>query len=86
MSWYANYIGTSDKISAALTKQSAGLSGPSKVEFDAALSCIQGLLGQNYNKAAGATAPVLRLTASGSGYEQQQSCTVNIENLGGALV
>lgn len=86
MSWSASYIGTSDKITEALNKQSAGLSGPSKDEFDAALPYISGLLAQNYNKAVGATPPVLRLTASGSGYQEQQNCIVNIENLYGALL
>lgn len=83
MSWSANYIGTPENIAQALKKQSDSISGKSKEELDAALPHIAELLKQNYNKTAH---PVLRLSASGHGHDGYNTCSVNIENLGGILV
>lgn len=83
MSWSANYIGNPLNIVEALKKQSESISGKSKEELDAALPHIADLLKQNYNKNA---EPVLRLSASGHGHDGYNTCSVNIENLGGLLV
>lgn len=83
MSWSVNYLGTPDKITAALEKQSTTLSGPTKTEFDAALPHLVGLVAQNANAA---TAPVLKLDASGSSYSGYSSCSVSLQTLGGTLL
>lgn len=83
MSWSAYYIGTPDNLSEALKKQSDNLSGNSKEEFDAALPHIAALIQQNKGKDK---PPVLHLQASGSAYDGQSSCIVQITSLMGALV
>ncbi len=83
MSWSAYYIGTPDKLTEALQKQSETLTGNCKMEFDAALPHMVGLIQQN--KGADKS-PVLSLAASGSAYSGTSSCTIKIENLGNALI
>lgn len=79
MSWSAYYIGTPDKLVEALTKQSEGLIGNSKTEFDAALPHIIGLIQQNKGKDK---QPILDIRANGSAWDGQSSCTVDIKNMG----
>lgn len=79
MSWNAYYIGTPDKIVEALTKQSQSLTSNSKIEFDAALPHIIGLIQQNKGKDK---PPMLEISANGSAWDGQSSCTVSIKNMG----
>lgn len=88
MSWSVNYIGTAQNIINALNEQSEKFTGQTKEEFDAALPHIRGLLAENY---APEKPPLLKLDASGSGYsvggeQKQRQCSVQIQQLWGALV
>jgi hypothetical protein len=84
MSWSANFIGTPEKVKDALQKQSIGLTGQSKEEFDVVLPYLFGIIDQNFNNDH---APVIKLIASGHGQlDIQRSCSVNIEQLWGLLV
>jgi hypothetical protein len=69
MSWSVNYIGTPEKITAALNEQSTTLTGQSKIEFDAALPNLVGLLASNFTP-PGVAPQLVKLDASGSGSAQ----------------
>lgn len=83
MSWSITFIGKADHIANALKEQSAKLQGPSKVEYDAALPHLVGLVEQNFNNAG---SPVLQITANGHGHDTYRQCTVSIQFLAGLLV
>lgn len=83
MSWLITFIGHPEKIAVALEKHSESLDGQSKAEFDAALPHMVGLVKQNYNPDH---EPVLKITASGHGYNRYNTCTVSIEHIGGTVV
>jgi hypothetical protein len=88
MSWSKTLIGNPQNIVDALKAESEKLEGQSKVEFDAALPHMVGLLEQNFSVTQ---IPVVKLTASGHGYTEngehkQRQCLVQIENLYGTLV
>lgn len=83
MSWNAYYMGTPDKIVEALTKQSLASTGNTKTEFDAALPHIIGLIQQNKGKDK---PPILKLSANGSAWDDQSSCTVDIQNIGSNIL
>lgn len=85
MSWNVTLIGKTKNIVNALKAQSEKLEGPSKVEFDAALPNITGLLEQNFND-ADVEGPLMKLTASGHGYDTYRQCIVSLEFLGCVLV
>lgn len=91
MSWSVTFIGTPDKVSAALDEHSQKIGDQSKIEFDEALPHLKGLVEQNFNKQFDSTTPVIKLSASGSGYsvngeQKQRQCSVTIEQLWGVLV
>lgn len=83
MSWSVTLIGNPDNIAKALEKESEILSGNSKVEFDAALPHLLGLVKENFNTVQ---PPVLKIVASGHGYDNYRNCLVHIEHLTGKLV
>lgn len=85
MSWSFYAIGTVEKLSEALEKESERLTGFSKEEFDAAKPHLVGLLSQNVNVGA------VQLEASGhaskkDGKIDYANCSVNIKTLGQILV
>lgn len=96
MSWSLTYIGKPSKIVEALNVFAAKQTDQCKVEFDDALPHLIGLVQQNFvlNKPE----PVLRIVASGYGYEEAagpdktvrmqtyRTCTVTIENLHGTIL
>jgi hypothetical protein len=101
MSWSVSFIGTPDKIAAALDAESAKQNGQSKIEFDSALPALKTLLGQNFNNEPTQGPPMLKLTASGSGWARttpamgdapaqeaqiQRGCEMKLERLHGVLV
>lgn len=82
MSWSVNYIGTPEKISEELEKNSSNLSGVSKQEYDDALPHLKALVNLNVNK----DYPIaLKLDASGHGYDGNCQCQVSISNIGRIL-
>lgn len=83
MSWSITYIGKAANISAALKEHSTKLQWPSKIEFDAALPHLVGLVEQNFNSE---NSPVMQLTASGHGHDNYRQCAVSLQSLGGYLV
>lgn len=83
MSWSIVLIGKTENIVKALEEQSEKLSGGSKVEFDAALPHLVGLLNQNFTNEGN---PVMQLTANGHGYDTYRQCNVELKSLGGQLV
>jgi hypothetical protein len=83
MSWSLTLIGKTDNIVKALKEQSDKLSGGSKVEFDAALPHLVGLVEQNFNATDN---PVMQIQASGHGHDNYRQCTVTLSFLGGQLV
>lgn len=83
MSWSITLIGKTDNIVKALEEQSAKLEGGSKVEFDAALPHLVGLVKENFNNIGN---PVMQLTAAGHGHDSYRHCTVSLQFLGGTLV
>lgn len=83
MSYSVTFIGKSENIAEALKEKSNELQGPSKVEFDAALPHLVGLLEQNFNSSGN---PVLKLVASGHGHDNYRQCSVELTYLGGTLV
>lgn len=90
MSWSIGFIGTPEKISAALTAHSEKLDGQSKIEYDAALPHLDALVASNYNKSYPEMA--IQITANGHAYNDGQgetsysNCNVSINALNGQLV
>lgn len=87
MSWSIKLIGKPDNVAKALTVQSDKMEGQSKIEYDAALPHMVGLVMQNF----GDNTPIIIITANGHGYasagEQiQRYCAVNIEAVYGNIV
>lgn len=83
MSWSVSFIGTPEKITQALNKESSRLTGHSKEEFDKALPPIFGLLKLNTSEPETA----LRICLSGHSYGPVYSnCFVVIEPLNGVIV
>jgi hypothetical protein len=85
MSWSASFIGNPEKVVEALNKQSEGLTGNSKTEFDAALPNLIGLINQNFHSNPDYK-PVLKIEANGHGNDGERNCSVKIERIYGVLV
>jgi len=90
MSWSINIIGKPKNVSNALEIYSEKLSGQSKVEFDAALPYMMGLVQQNFNENE-QLLPVIKIEASGYGYVQDgvqkyRNCICKIETHHAELV
>jgi hypothetical protein len=88
MSWSLVWVGTPEKIIAALDKESDRLTGTSKDEFDKVKPALVSLVQSNYDKTI---TPALKLSASGHAYIENgepkySTCNVSLENLGAALV
>ena len=88
MSWSVNESGTPEQVAEKLTKHADGLTGQSRVEYDAALPFLVGLVRQTYTTPEGVANnyPVknVRIVAFGSGAtrdgaEQCRDCQVKIE-------
>ena len=79
MSWSITVIGTPENIEAEIEKESARLTGESKVEFDETKPHLVGLLKQNYAKVGGA---MVELSANGHGGKgsdgQREYCNCNV--------
>lgn len=88
MSWSVNYFGKPEKVSEALTAQSANLSGQSKQEYDAALPHLVALVNLNI----GQQVPLIKLAACGHGTANaegimiENNCSVQLEHVYGMLV
>jgi hypothetical protein len=88
MSWSLVWVGTPEKIIAALDKESDRLTGQSKEEFDKVKPALVTLVEANYDKTV---TPALKLSANGHGYIENgepkySACNVSLENMGAALV
>jgi hypothetical protein len=85
MSWSICFIGKPEKVAEALVNQE--FSDPnSKVEFEAALPHLVGLVKQNF----GNDNTILRIEASGHGYfkdgvPENRNCQVKIESIYGII-
>lgn len=66
MSWSLTLIGKTGNIVKALEEQSTKFEGGTKLEFDAALPHLIGLVKENWNNGV---EPVMKLSASGHGYD-----------------
>ena len=92
MSWNVEIIGKPVDVVVELQAQSARETGQCKVEFDAALPHMIGLVKQNFVDPSGRYyLPLIRLYASGSGIcesdkQVQRNCTVKVEPFYGKLV
>jgi hypothetical protein len=86
MSWSVVFIGKPENVAAALNEQSEKLDGASKVEYDAALPHLVGIVEQNF----GENSPAVKITANGHGYtngeQSSRQLTVSIELMYGTLV
>lgn len=81
MSWSVNFIGHPKNVVTALQKQSEKMDGHPKVEYDAALPHLVGLVSQNFSDTQ---EPIIKLSASGHGYavngeQKQRQCIASIE-------
>lgn len=88
MSWGVTFIGTPDKVCAALEANSAALTGQSKAEFDDALPHLVGLVKQNR---MGDGMALVQLEANGSGYtkdgvEQSRNLAVKLTPVYGKIL
>lgn len=98
MSWSIALVGSPANVARALQENSAKLTDYSKVEFDAALPHLVGLVGQNFYADASQQydGGLIRLIASGSGSATRNpdgsyaptvgSCKVQIESLNARFV
>jgi micrococcal nuclease len=90
MSWSFSAIGKPKNVAAALDAESEKQTGECKVKFDDAKLHLQGLLAQVFSENEDNT-PVVKLTASGSGYAKdgnqvQRNCSVLLETFYTKLV
>ncbi len=89
MSWSIALIGTTTKVSEALTAYSGSLEGQSKQEYDAALPHLVGIVEQNFEK--NTLEPIIKLAANGHGYgadgtQISNNLTVSVERFYGKIV
>lgn len=90
MSWNITFIGKPENVVKALEEQSTKFSGYSKVEYDAALPHLVGLVKENFNN--NGIDIVVKVDASGHGYagtdgiDQYRQCKSSVEQLYGVLV
>lgn len=86
MSWSVTFIGKPENVSKALKEHSEKIDGYSKVEYDAALPHLDGLVTQNFNTQF-PDSIVVRVNASGHGQKDTFGyCVSSIETLSGVLV
>jgi hypothetical protein len=86
MSWSVTFIGKPENVSKALKEHSEKIDGYSKIEFDAALPHLDGLVSQNFH-ANELHTPVIKITASGHGQKDSYGyCVCSIETMGGVMV
>lgn len=90
MSWNVTFIGDPINVVKALEENSAKLDGAFKVEYDAALPHLVGLVKENFNN--NGIGVIVKVTASGHGFkgtdgiDQYRQCTASVEQLYGVLV
>jgi hypothetical protein len=86
MSWSIQYIGTPEKVIAALKANSEKLTGDSKAEFDAALPSMVELIGKNQ----GHEGQIIKVVGSGHAYavgeELKSTLSFSIEPIHGVLI
>lgn len=94
MSWNVTFLGKPENVVSALKNHSTKLADASKREYDAALPHMIGLVEQNFNNTEG-NDPVVKIEASGSGYEPTAptptngancTCQVKVEPIWGAIL
>jgi hypothetical protein len=90
MSWSVQYFGEAAKVALALATANEGLTGPSKDEWEAAKPHLIALVAANFAEES-RNAPVLKLSASGSGSSVggkpvSGSCSVSLEAIWTNLV
>jgi len=83
MSWSINVIGKSQAIVSKLEALSESMSGDSKVEYDAALPHIIGIVEQNWSMDYPC---VLNVIANGHGTTNARSLNVEVKRLTSELV
>jgi len=85
MSWSIQLIGKTENLIKALEEKSKSLegAGPSKVDFDAALPHLIGLVKQNYAQDGD---PALMIEANGHGHDNYRQCTVSIKHAPAVVV
>lgn len=88
MSWSICFIGSPESIVGAMQKESENknITGQSKIEYNAALPYLVGLVRENFNTNPDVKV-ALKITASGYGYAQDgkdiyRTCSVTIESAG----
>ena len=83
MSWSVTFIGKPEHVVSALDRRANEMEdGQSKIEYTDALPHIKGLVSQNF----GVNPPIVKVAASGHGYERGRQCGVSIELIYGELV
>jgi hypothetical protein len=86
MSWSIAFVGKPKNVAAAISAAAEKMSGQTKVEFEDAAPHLAALVEQNFNKGDGASIPLVKISASGSGYAKgeeqlQRNINVSIENI-----
>jgi hypothetical protein len=87
MSWSVSAIGRPEKVIEYFKEEAAKLSGQSRVEIDAAMPHVLGLLGQNFaREGSGHQEPLVQVETSGSGQARngeqvQRSVSVSLKVL-----
>ena len=84
MSWSIDLIGETQAVVSELTRLSGPMSGDSKIEYDAALPHMIGIVEQNYSVENHPR--IIRIKANGHGHGQSRICNVNVETIHSLLV
>lgn len=79
MSWFISIAGNTEELVKSLEQHSESLDGMSKIEFDAALPHIVGLVKQNFDNDQNKL-PLLSVEASGHGWDTYRQCVVSIKH------
>ena len=91
MSWSVNMVGVSAAIAEALPKEAEKHDGQSRLEFEAALPHLLGIIRENFVANQGVSEAVLHLEASGHGHVRdglqiQRSLRVKLDSFYATLV
>lgn len=91
MSWNVSFIGKPAAVARALKVESGELTGQSKIEYDAALPHLLGLVENNFCKPGHGNEQLIRLNASGHGNavggdQVSRNCAAAVEPFYGNLV
>jgi len=88
MSWSIGFIGTATKVVEALKEEANNLSGASKLEYEAALPYLIGIVEQNFDNNIEA---IVKLQASGHGYfidgkQSQNTLSIALDRFYGKIL